>query len=292
MIVPGPDTTTIKENPGAGNSFGIFGPWRDYVWNFRDLFYDRGFMVNISPPVLNTDNTVVYTFEDNGGTTDTNGKQTAGLWTKPLAGTSDYLTGFGMFDQKRSFDTATHFSTNTAYLLSDAPADKVSSPMTSTGSFVTNDLASTINDVYELTEINYQQAMQPGTEVENPNKYSFSVVAGRSDQQLLSYDLQWGNDSAANYGPFNFSNADLLTMGTYLREGLAPTLNGEFASFSVDRSVDSVRGPARVDTNVINPDAETLEPVMMNITSSLTSRFDAGANMHISYTKTFTRYGG
>ena len=84
MIVPGPDTTTIKENPGAGNSFGIFGPWRDYVWNFRDLFYDRGFMVNISPPVLNTDNTVVYTFEDNGGTTDTNGRQTAGLWTKPF----------------------------------------------------------------------------------------------------------------------------------------------------------------------------------------------------------------
>jgi hypothetical protein len=288
MIIPGPDTTSIKENPGAGRSFAIGGEWKEYLWNYRDLFENTGITVNISPPVLNTDNDVVYAFPNPGGD-DMNARQTAGLWIQPLTG-SDYLTGYGTFDQKKSFNSIYHIATQTAYNTSDGGARKSSSPQTITGSFVTG--STSPYDEYEFYETSVDQAVQAGTSVENPNSFPFNVAAGRSDLQLLSYDLQWGNDNAANYGPFNFSSGDLLTMGTYLQEGLTPGLSGRFASFSVDRSRGNARGPYVVATDVINPNETNLEPVLMELTSSVDSRFDVGSNMHISYTKTFTRYRG
>jgi len=290
MLITGYDTTSIKGDPGAGNTFSInTQPWREYLWNYRGLFYQRGLMINISPPVLNTDNTVVYEFKNNAGTTDTNGKQTAGLWIQPTPGTTEYLSGLGIFDQKESFESITHISTQTPYTLSDGPADKFRSPLTSTGSFVAGSTAP--YDEYTLTETNYNQAMQFGTDVENPNAYSFAIP-GRSDLQVLAYDLQWGDDSAANYGPFNFSSGDLQTMGAYNNDASLPGVNSAFGTLSYTDSAESYRGPSVISTNVINPDEETLEPVIMNITSSLESVAQQGNNIHVSYTKTFTYFGG
>lgn len=292
MIISGPDTTSIKEKPGAGNSFGITGEWAEFLRNYEELFSERGIMVDISPPVLNTDNTVVYEFQNNAGTTDTNGKQTAGLWVaETVAGEGQYITAVGVFDQKKSFDTVEQITTRTPYVLSDGEGEMATTYLTHTGSFVAGSVAP--YDEYEIRVSETNKGGQTSTGVENPNNYSFNPVEGRPDTQLLSYDLFWGTDSEANYGPFNLSSGDLLTMTTFIQEGVGGGgLNGQFASFSHQRSQTSLRGPTFTSTNVVNPDEDSLEPVIMEMTSSkLGGTIASSYNMHVCYTKTYTKYG-
>lgn len=286
MRISGPDVTNITGSPGAGNSFGYRFPWASYVGNYTELFYNKGLMVSISPPVLNSDNTTVFSFPNPGGD-DMNARQTAGLWVSQSSDAKDFTTEAVVFDQKVGLNTLTHITTITPYVMTEGGDSRVSTTINITGSFITG---STSPSEINIPAATVGQGAHYGTNVDNYNSYAFSPLANVY-LQLLAYENQWGTDNPANYGPFNFSSADLLPMSSYLNDGGGgDPVVGPFGSLSYERSARSdARGPVKL-TRSPNPDAATDDPVLMDITSSVSSRFFVDGNVHVSYSKIYT-YG-
>jgi len=283
MRISGPDVTNITGSPGAGNSFGYRFPWASYVGNYVELFYNKGLLVSISPPVLNSDNTIVFSFPNPGGD-DMNARQTAGLWVSQSSDAKDFTTEAVVFDQKVGLNSLTHVTTITPYVMSDGGDSRVSTTINVSGSFITG---STSPSEINIPTADIAQGAHYGTSVDDHNSYPFSPVAN-VDLQLLAYENQWGTDNPSNYGPFNFSSADLRSMSSYLNDGVSAGVNGAFGSLSFDRSSDTnARGPQEASRRP-NPDAATDEPVLMEITSSVDSRFFVNGNVHVSYSKIHT----
>lgn len=283
MRISGPDVTNITGSPGAGNSFGYRFPWASYVANYVELFYNKGLMVSISPPVLNSDNTIVFSFPNPGGD-DMNARQTAGLWVSQSSDAKDFTTEAVVFDQKVGLNSLTHVTTTTPYVMSDGGDSRVPTTINVSGSFITG---STSPSEINIPTADMLQGAHYGTSVDNHNYYAFRPYSSFGTE-LLAYEIQWGTDNPSNYGPFNFSSADLRSMSSYLNDSVSAGVYGAFGSLSYERTAYAgAEGPQKARRRP-NPDAVTDEPVLMEITSSVDSRFFVNGNVHVPYSKIYT----
>jgi hypothetical protein len=268
MNIAGNGITRIDAQPSAGNEFSAFPDFVDlYADTAAEVYAYASPMICISPPVVNVDDRVTYTFPTLG-TTVMNGRQMSGFWTiNTPASTTTYVIASYMFDQKMGFNEVRYTDRVIPYALGDGVKATVIVTAFQTGSFITGTSAPAGTNTFPIDYYTELHA-RLGTSVNN-------VDAGTFRERVFtrqSYESQWGTNSPANYGPFNFSTADLVTMEEYVTTGYG-----------------AVRRQASGGTNRLtvsdgfNLDLNQDEPVTMEVSSSIVSM--PSTNVHVPYSK-------
>ena len=178
----------------------------------RDMQRNALPIVSISPPVVNVDDTVTYTFPTSGGGTML-GRQISGFWTTQSAG-GMFETGAAFFDDKLQ---ALSFNTTTSYRFYDiGDGREIDS---SRSADVNSDFTDPTDTTYTDRTAVLNMPFRLSTSLGEPGWLRF----GTQDWDPISYDLDYGTVSSVNYGPWNFSCADLISPIAEARKGYPST---------------------------------------------------------------------
>ncbi len=183
------------------------------VFTARDMQRNALPIVSISPPVVNVDDTVTYTFPTSGGGTML-GRQIAGFWTIQSAG-GRFETDAAFFDDKLQGQT---FNTTTSYRFYDIGDGSLGLDRSRSAGFY-SDFTDPTDTTYTARTAVVEQPYRLSTTLGEPGWLRFS----EQDWDPISYDLDYGTVSSVNYGPWNFSCADLISPIAEAREGYPST---------------------------------------------------------------------
>jgi hypothetical protein len=273
MRIAGDSITKINAKPRAGDELSASPDIETYyIVPTVELNKNATPIICISPPVVNVDDRVEYTFPT--GSNTTLGRQTSGFWTKSSpTDASEYVFAAYTFDQKKAMDSVRYADRLIVYDLSDGVKNTIDVGVAITGSFVTGTSAPAASNTFPISSTK-EREYRVGTSVNNweAGGYTSRSVPTRS------YEIYWGTDSPENYGPFNMSVGDLLSMEEYV-----------FTNFlAVSDHVDDVGGYVRPLVYEGFNDAENQqEPVTMQMSASIPAT--SGSNVHISYAKAWMR---
>ncbi len=180
-----------------------------YQITTEDLQQNALPVISISPNVVNVDDTITYTFPTLGTNTML-GRQISGFWTKSESSEPEkYITDAVFFDRKEEAGVAFKLSNEIFYEIGDGsgPGFVEPEPLETTLSFV-DDTISTTTAERETPTIR-----RMGSNLGNSTDAGFSS----RDWKPISHEITWGGDSSVNYGPWNFSCADLSSAEFYAR---------------------------------------------------------------------------
>lgn len=195
----------IKATPTAGDPLSSLGGLGDLYADTADEFYTNQFPIFcISPPVLNCDDGVFYPYPQ--GSEKMLGRQTSGFW----AGEDDttpgkFYIGNFTFDSKLGIDDITYYDRLYLYEIADGDDFTVSG-------VIRQDL-----DVDDLAGTKYAYYHRPRRLIRGGD--SFSANLGEApyrfqDPAVEKYEQFYGSDNPANYGPFNMSTSDLVSVAS------------------------------------------------------------------------------
>lgn len=224
----------ITANPSAGDVLSPVGGLGDLYAQAADKFYTNQLpIVAISPAVLNCDERVFYTFPTSGTTTML-GRQTSGLWAgEDDTAAGNFRTGNFCFDSKLAIEDIKYYDRLYFYQLGDGDDTLASTRYR-------NDL-----DIDDLsgTDYNYLDP-SPRRFLLSGDPFSYNLDEApysKQDPAVEKYELVYGSNNAANYGPFNMSTSDLVSVASLSNQKFRQVKNrGSSADAEDDRG--EVRG--------------------------------------------------
>lgn len=245
MSIAGTLTTDVKSTPSAGNLLRVGSDTFSRYANVADDFYMRQLPIFcISPPILNTDPEVFYTYPE--GSEQLLGRQTSGLWasrdtTAPggVYAPDRFFTGFYTSDLKQAMNTVSYFSRAYSYSVStggdEGPPSRTTMKWHMTGTTNATDV--------NVSLTTYDRIHRRGGPLINPSHALFK----HADPAVEKYELHYGADASVNYGPFNMSTSDLVSVSSLANEDFrqvrySPADNGEMLKINVP-DLDSFSAP-------------------------------------------------
>lgn len=263
MKVIGSLRSRIKATPSSGDLFGGSINYEEQYARPADYFYLRNLpLFCISPPVLNCDDVVFYEFPT-AGSTSMLGRQTSGLWIGESSVDSGvFYTGNYTFDTKVAagrifYDTRTYI-----YQIADGSETRAG---------ITQQRELDITDYTTTNPVtsNIPRVIFGGNPLSDPNYASFA----RKDPAIEKYELQYGTGGTANYGPFNISTSDLVSVSSLVNE--------DFRQVSLGNNVPN--GEARrIVTETPSAMISDQDPWTLSSKTEFSIENESTINVHIS----------
>lgn len=201
MRIAGDAISEVKATPSSGVRFGGTPNYNNRYVRPADGFYTNSLpLFCISPPVLNCDDVLFYVFPTSG-TTSMLGRQTSGLWcAESTVDANVFYTGNYTFDTKVAATKIVYDNRTTTYAISQAP------PRSALSEEIDTDIT---NYTTTQTDEDWQETLLfGGNPLDDPNHASFV----ENDPAIDKYEVQYGTNGPANYGPFNLSTSDLVSV--------------------------------------------------------------------------------
>lgn len=272
MEIAGSTISQVKAVPSSGLIFGSTIKYANRYVAAADGFYTDSLpLFCISPPVLNCDDVVFYDFPT-AGSTSMLGRQTSGLWVgESSVDTGVFYTGKYTFDTKVAITKVIYDDRTYIYQQADGEYSVATT---------TQEQEMDITD-YSITSpetTNLDRELYGGNPLNDPNHASFR----RNDPAIEKYELQYGSNSSANYGPFNLSSSDLVSVDSLVNE--------LFRQVSLPEEV--VGGEAN-RTTVESPNAMITDedPWTLSTNSEFPGPEPSTLNVHISLARGFLQGG-
>jgi hypothetical protein len=274
MKIAGSGVSEVKAVPSSGNGFRASEKYQERYIIPADTFYTSRLPVFcISPPVLNTDDVVFYDFPTSGATKML-GRQTSGLWVGESSVDSGvFYTGDYTFDTKVAVTQFVYDDRTYIYQQADGHELRV---------YTTQEQGADITDytIVESVSRDVTRILYGGNPLNDPDHASFA----RKDPAIEKYELQYGTAGSANYGPFNLSTSDLVSVDSLVNESFRqvslPLEHGDTAA-EVNRTKRTTPSSICADEN----------PVTLSTSSSFPDRITSTLNVHISFTRGYLQGG-
>jgi len=273
MEIAGSTISEIKAVPSSGLGFsGLVAKYFNRYIIPADEFYTKRLpLFCISPPVLNCDDEVFYVFPT-AGTTSMLGRQTSGLWVGESSVDSGvFYTGNYTFDTKVATTQFVYDDRTYIYQKADGA---------SLFRFVTQAQEASITD-YSISDtgtVDVSRRLYGGNPLNDPDHAPFD----RKDPAIEKYELQYGTGGSANYGPFNLSTSDLVSVDSLVNE--------DFRQVSLGGDVDAgeVRRTKRTTPSAMIADED---PWTLSTNSEFPLAEKSTLNVHISLARGYLQGG-